>query len=170
MPPFTREPRWVRGYAASQIEDFFARVATHQVSAAQARSVGFDLMRGGYQVTAVDEALDRLEDELDARERASEPLDARELAAQTQVLRARAIRRHGDRFARATGWRSGYDIADVDRLCDQISDRVDGGAALSASDVRNAVFGARRGSRAYDEAAVDAYLDRVIAVLARTTS
>lgn len=172
---FPRAARLARGYAPGQVDAFFTRVLGSRVGAAEARTVGFDLVRGGYQITLVDDALDRVEDDLARveRERARSELGERayvsQVTGQAQVLRGRLARQHGDRFARAGGWNSGYDIGDVDHLCDQVADYFDGDHALSVDDLRGAVFRVRRGSRAYDERAVDGFVDRVVSVIGKVT-
>ncbi len=168
---FGRASRDTRGYRPGQVDAFFTRVLGGRVSAEEARTVGFDLVRGGYDVAAVDEALDRLEDDLAraerelSRGRLGERAFVGQVTGQAQVLRGRLTRQHGDRFARVGGWGTGYDVQAVDDLCDRVADYFDGDRALTAADVRGAVFGARRGGRAYDERAVDAFLDRVVAVI-----
>ena len=58
-----------RGYDVGQVDAFIARALGGGVSSAEIRSVGFDLRLGGYQVSAVDAALDRLEDDALTAER-----------------------------------------------------------------------------------------------------
>jgi DivIVA domain-containing protein len=162
-----------KGYDAGQVDAFFTRALGGSLTSAQVRSMGFDLVRGGYDVDEVDEALDRLEDQLAAAERTDERASLGErrfvsqITGQAQVLRARLARPHGDRFARATTWAPAYDITDVDELCDLVADYFDGAQPLAVDALRAAVFRSRRGSRGYSEAAVDAFLDRVVAVMTR---
>lgn len=168
---FDRVSRLARGYRPEQVDAFLARVEGLEVDAAQVRTAGFDLVRGGYRIEVVDDALDRVEDELVGAERDRARSDLGEsrfltsVTNQAQVLRVRLARQHGDRFARAAAWSSGYEVADVDVLCDQLSDYLDGDQAVTVDAVRGAVFRTRRGSRGYDEGAVDAFLDRVVAVI-----
>jgi DivIVA domain-containing protein len=91
----------------------------------------------------------------------------REVTAQAQVLRARLARPHGDRFARGSVWERSYDVEQVDMLCDDVAEYFDGSTALSAGDLRDAVFASRRGARGYSERAVDRFLDRVVAIMSR---
>ncbi|HEX8495807.1 MAG TPA: DivIVA domain-containing protein [Actinomycetales bacterium] len=175
MPDFDRVPRYAKGYRVEQVDAFLARVDAGEVTANQVRTVGFDLVRGGYDVQAVDADLDRLEDQLGrderraARNQLGEQAFVRQVTTQAQALRARLAREHGDRFARVSGLGAGYDIADVDELCDQIGDYLDGEQPLSVEALRAAVFRVRRGSRAYSEQPVDAFLDRVVAVMTRVS-
>jgi DivIVA domain-containing protein len=162
-----------KGYDVGQVDAFFTRALGGSLTAAQVRSVGFDLVRGGYEVDQVDTALDGLEDRLAAAERVDERASLGErrfvsqVTGQAQVLRARLARPHGDRFARATTWAPAYDVSDVDELCDLVADYFDGVQPLAVGTLRAAVFRSRRGSRGYSEAAVDAFLDRVVAVMTR---
>lgn len=172
---FPRVSKLARGYQVGQVDAFFTRVLGMRVSANEARIVGFDLVRGGYDIEAVDEALDRVEDDLARAERdlVRDEMGERQFGSlvtgEAQALRSRLARQHGDRFARAGGWTSGYDVEQVDEICDQISDYFDGDHALAVDALRGAVFRTRRGSRAYSERAVDAFLDRVVTVISKVT-
>jgi len=67
---FPRAGRLVKGYDVEQVEAFLSRArAAYEDSGRgpamtswHVRTVGFDLVRGGYDVEAVDAALDRIED------------------------------------------------------------------------------------------------------------
>ena len=172
---FPRVSRLAKGYRVGQVDAFFTRVLGARVSANEARTIGFDLVRGGYQVEVIDDALDLVEDDLARAERdlvrgqmGERRFDTR-VAGEAQVLRSRLARQHGDRFARAGGWANGYDVGQVDELCDEISDYFDGDHALSVDALRGAVFSTRRGSHAYSERAVDSFLDRVVTVISKVT-
>ena len=164
-----------RGYDISQVDAFVARALGGGVPSQEIRAVGFDLKLGGYEVTAVDAALDRLEDDAASSERAGERRGlgerafVREVTSQAQVLRARLARPHGDRFARGSMWERSYDVEQVDMLCDEIAEYFDGASALSVEQLRSAVFPSRRGARGYSEKAVDRFVDRVVAVIARVS-
>jgi DivIVA domain-containing protein len=160
-----------RGYDVGQVDTFLTRALGGALTAAEVRSAGFDLVRGGYDVDQVDQALDQLEDRLAAHERQDEQASLGErrfvsrITSQAQVLRARLARPHGDRFARGATWAPAYDVTDVDELCDLVADYFDGVQPLTVQALRSAVFRGRRGSRGYSEAAVDSFLDRVVAVM-----
>jgi DivIVA domain-containing protein len=164
-----------RGYDIGQVDAFIARALGGGVSSSEIRSVGFDLRLGGYQVSAVDAALDQLEDDATVAERTGDRRGlgergfVRDVTAQAQVLRARLARPHGDRFARGSMWERAYDVEQVDMLCDEIAEYFDGGTALSPDDLRAAVFATRRGSRGYSERAVDRFVDRVVGVMGRVS-
>ncbi len=171
----TRVSRLARGYRVEQVDAFLARVESGEVTSVQARTVGFDLVRGGYDVAAVDARLDELEDDLAGTERRSARVQLGEkafvgqLTTKAQALRTRLARQHGDRFARAGGLSAGYDVTDVDALLDRVGDYLDGHHPLTAEEVRTAVFRPRRGSRAYSEQPVDTFLDRVVAVITQVS-
>lgn len=172
---FRRVGGLARGYDVGQVDAFMTRAMGGGVSSAAIRSVGFDLKRGGYDVEAVDAALDQLEDDALAAERDGERRSVgerafvRDLTSQAQVLRARLSRAHGDRFARGSMWERSYDVEQVDILCDDIAEYFDGASSLSADDLRAAVFTSRRGGRGYSERAVDRFVDRVVAVIGRAS-
>jgi DivIVA domain-containing protein len=176
---FPRAGRASKGYDVEQVEAFLtrARVAYEDAGRGPAmtswhvRTVGFDLVRGGYDVEAVDAALDRIEDAFARREkqRGEERAGAggwqTQLRTQEQSLRAQLSRPDGQRFPRGTGLELTYDVGQVDDLCQRIEDSFASGRPMAPDDVRLAVFKSRRGSRGYREASVDAFLDRVVELL-----
>lgn len=172
---FARVPWYAKGYRADQVDAFLVRAEAGELGADHVRTVGFDLVRGGYDVQGVDAELDSLEDKLGRDERRTvrgrlgEQAFVAQVTTQAQALRARLAREHGDRFARVSGLGAGYDVTDVDELCDRIGDYLDGEHALSVEALRAAVFRIRRGSRAYSEQPVDAFLDRVVAVMTKVS-
>lgn len=179
-PGFRRAGGLTHGYHVEQVDDFFAqaREAYEQggqrpsLTSADVRRVGFDLVRGGYEVSQVDSALDRLEDAFSRREydamrsRLGEEGTLAELTKRARVLRGRLVRPDGQRFDRARGLAPAYDTADVDRLCVRLLGYFEDGEPMSVDEVRRAVFRPRRGSRGYVEPQVDAFLDRVVEVMA----
>lgn len=179
-PGFRRVGRLAQGYDVRQVDGFFSRArAAYErgaqrsaVTSADVRRVGFDLVRGGYEVGQVDSALDRLEDAFARREyeatraRLGEDGVLAELTKRAQVLRGRLVRPDGQRFDRARGLAPAYEVTDVDRLCVRLLGYFDDGEPMSVDEVRRAVFRPRRGSRGYAEPQVDAFLDRVVEVMA----
>lgn len=168
--PFQRVPRLARGYDRGQVEDFLDRAKRvwdaggppGQVTAWHIRTVGFDLRRGGYEVAAVDSALDRIEDAFAAREARAGAVDLSDAEAK---VTARLRRQPGDRFPRAQGLSLGYRPGDVDALLQLVRAHLLDGQVLAVDDVRGAVFRGVRGKAGYREAPVDAYLDRVVDVM-----
>lgn len=177
-----------RGYHTGQVDEFFARArAAYEelgnqhgeqdgnaggevIDADTVRSAAFDLVRRGYRAASVDAALDRLEAAFVAARRADFIAEkGRSAWMGTVVDRAttlyeRLTRPAGQRFAPPERGR-GYAAADVDALLERVVAYFDEGAALSAAEVRTAVFSSASGADAYAEGPVDAYLDRVVDVL-----
>lgn len=176
---FPRASRLAKGYDVEQVEAFLARArAAYEDSGRgpamtswHVRTVGFDLVRGGYDVEAVDAALDRIEDAFARREkqrgeeRAGTTGWQNQLRTQEQSLRAQLSRPDGERFPRGSGLELTYDIGQVDELCRRVEESFAMGRPLAPDAVRLAVFKSRRGSRGYREASVDAFLDRVVELL-----
>lgn len=173
---FDRVGRFRKGYARDQVEDFLTRAKQvwdaggppGPVTSWHVRTVGFDMRRGGYVVAAVDDALDRIEDAFVSRE------DRRSGAAgrgeQDDAVLARLDRDDGDRFPRGRALGLGYRIRDVDETCWAVREHLVHGRPLRVDEVRTAVFRVGRGRRGYREAAVDAYLDRVVDLMRRRGS
>jgi DivIVA domain-containing protein len=178
MERFPRVTWWVKGYDRSQVDRYVLHTESAllagrtSVTAADIRKVGFDLVRAGYDVAAVDRHLDALELRAVRLERslvgASRVPDRRGEPAPSERLDADAPR--GRRFPRQQGLRRGYDADEVDdfveRLEATLSDTSDGDLDIDA--VRSVVFRGKRGG--YDEDAVDDYLDAAVELLLRRTA
>ncbi len=164
-----------RGYERAAVDDLMTRArrafeaGTDDFTSAEVRQAAFALVRGGYQIAAVDAALGRLEDAFASRERqdavaadgASAWLEGTRATA--EVLRSRLTRPAGHRFARAGALRYGYRIDEVDLVADRITTFLDAGDPLSVEQVRSAAFRMQRGG--YSEMQVDAVLDAVVEVM-----
>ena len=180
---FPRANKLGKGYDVEQVEAFLTRArAAYEDSGRgpamtswHVRTVGFDLVRGGYEVEAVDAALDRIEDAFARREkqrgeeRAGSNGWQNQLRTQEQSLRAQLARPDGQRFPRGTGLELTYDIEQVDELCERVEAAFASGRPMAPDAVRLAVFKSRRGGRGYREASVDAFLDRVVELLVVAT-
>ncbi len=176
---FLRVGRMAKGYDVEQVEAFLSRArAAYEESGRgptmtswHVRTIGFDLVRGGYDVDAVDAALDRIEDAFARREkqrgeeRSGRSAWQTQLRTQEQSLRAQLARPDGERFPRGSGMELTYDTYGVDELCRKIEESFAAGRALPPDAVRLAVFKSKRGSRGYRESSVDAFLDRVVELL-----
>ena len=167
-----------RGYDREQVDAFLqaAREAydvdddtTPTMTAADIRRVSFALARGGYTTSAVDAALERLEDAFALRERDRALTDqgkrqwlasARETA---QVILNRLARPAGQKFSRVGFLAQGYRTDDVDAFTDKLVAYFEKGTPLSADAVRTAVFRPQRGG--YVESQVDLLLDAVTEVM-----
>ena len=139
------------------------------LTSADLRSAAFPMVKGGYETSEVDAAVDRLEDTFAERERdariAEIGLDvwnaeARELA---QEILNRIGRAKGRRFRRANLFTYGYNVVEVDAFANRIHDFFTAGEHLSRSEVRAIVFRPQLGG--YDESQVDFLLDELVRVM-----
>ncbi len=180
---FSRVPRTTRGYHVEDVDSFFeqARGAYGQggsspagtsVGAVTVRTVAFRLRHGGYDIHAVDSALDRLEDAFAARERellikeAGDQGLLEELSRRAATLQGRLERPAGERFSHPRRRQEkGYDCDEVDALCERLHGYFNEGLEMSADEIRRAVFRPRRGQQGYREPEVDAFLDRAVDIM-----
>ncbi|MEA2292293.1 MAG: hypothetical protein QOF17_1316 [Solirubrobacteraceae bacterium] len=179
---FERVARTDYGYNAKQVDQFLQRArvsletpaaAVHPIKSADVRSVSFDPVKGGYSATAVDAALDRLEDAFARRERdeliAVQGEDAwlRQIGQLSGTLRGRLHRPDGERFRHPVKNKArSYNTKDVDRLCKDLIGYLEEDKPLSVDNVRRAVFRSAVGKDGYEETQVDAFLDRVVELMA----
>lgn len=180
--PFARVSRREFGYNARQVDKFLTRARAfynsdgadgEPVTSADVRTMAFHPSRGGYEPQAVDAALDRLEDVFAQRERdaliASKGEQAwlMQIGRNSAVLRGRLHRAPGERFRRPTRKNAiSYNVADVDALCNELLGYFENDTPLSVDVVRRAVFREARGEEGYEETQVDAFLDRVVELMA----
>lgn len=178
MAAFTRSGSLQRGYRTEDVDDYFANAKVlyqeedlpQELEAERIRTVAFPLVRGGYRVAEVDQALERLERACWQRERASvvsrEGTDAWLERAYTSAatLYLRLGRPRGERFRPPARGR-GYSRTEVDDLLDRLARYFDGSAELISDEIVAASFTLKSRSRSYDPAVVDVYLDRAISVL-----
>lgn len=172
---------WKNGYDPDQVDEFFGRAreaferdtpVEGDLDAHEVRTAGFDLVRRGYHVAVVDAALDRLEDAFAARNReriiAEKGEDAwlSYLGRSAATLRGRLDRPDGERFDYAERSAPGYEPADVDALCGKLAGYFAEGMPMSVDEARRAVFRTRKGPNGYRESQVDAFLDRVVEIMA----
>lgn len=177
-PLFTLQDGGSRGYSAEEVDEFMARARAAYESGAgmplrDIRDVSFALTPGGYDPAAVDAALDRLEDAFAAAERDryieahGEDAWYELLAERAEPLRARLSRPDGKRFREpAHSSALGYRKSDVDGLCEQLTSYLDGENPMSVHEVRTKTFSGAHGTDGYDEAQVDAFMDRVTEIMA----
>lgn len=191
--PFKRVGRGEYGYNTRQVDEFVLRARNRygtgdssapadgprhsgartggELTSRDVRSVAFDAAKGGYDPQAVDAALDRFEDSFAQQERrqaaakgGNEPLLA--AARAKALITGRLHRPAGERFRRPSRRRvPSYNVADVDALCERLLTHFDDGTPLSVDVPRTAVFREAKGAEGYEEAQVDAFLDRVVEVL-----
>ncbi|HSR22190.1 MAG TPA: DivIVA domain-containing protein [Candidatus Eisenbacteria bacterium] len=165
---FPRVGRLRRGYHRRQVDRFIHRVEVSlqgvlpPVSAAEIRRAGFELVHGGYDVAAVDAALDQLE-ERSMTAAAAGRRERFDPGSEAAALREEVAAPYMRRFPRAAALRRGYDIDAVDDFLDRIADALAGQQVLAVEQIRSAAFPPRRGG--YDEDAVDELLDRVVELM-----
>ena len=176
------EQRW--GYDPAEVDDFLDRVdavlvttsGDHRfgpcIGSRQVRERVFDRVQGGYDCAPVDARLDDLEDQLADREREAFIREhgperwEEHLELLGQTLLGRLNRPHGERFRRpAPRKQLGYSVAEVDVLCDRITEHFRSDENLDPSLVRKAVFRQAQGRRCYEEQQVDAFLDRAVELI-----
>lgn len=164
-----------RGYSREKVDRFLAdaRAAyesdqlNSDFTAEKVRSVGFPMEYNGYEMSAVDAVLERLEAGFVRRERAKVVNEQGEaawldkLGAQAAKLYPRMGRPEKERFACAKRGHYGYNKAEVDQFLDELGRYFDGEVEIASSKVRRVLFSRAKGRSAYDMAVVDAYLDRV---------
>lgn len=173
---FPRVGALKKGYRMEQVDRYFeiAREIYDQgeldeMDSESVRTVAFDIVTGGYNPDAVDAALDRLERAFLQRRRADFVASHGRSAWMSQVselattLYPRLLRPEGERFASANG--RGYDKTEVDALLSRVSAYFDANGTLESTEVRDCVFRAAKGDKAYNEISVDRYLARVVEVL-----
>jgi DivIVA domain-containing protein len=169
-----------QGYDREQVDEFFTNVRAayerpvvdpNGLTPLDIRHAAFDIRGRGYKTTAVDAALDRLEDAFAARIKDQFVKTSglgtwhAQLAERAQVLYERLRRPNGERFSHPKGLKRGYRTGDVDALLDRVTAFFDKGLPLTTQDLRTAIFPRRAKWRSYDESKVDAYLARAIDIL-----
>ena len=147
----------------------YTDAAQEILTANQLRNTEFDLVHGGYDLVAVDAAMDRLEDSFAAREIQRQKLFRGDFAVKDRLERIKEIvlgrldLPKRKKFS-SVGWLlRGYDRKQVDQLCVQIEQHLKSGSQLHLNVVRRSIFKAKRGG--YVESQVDAFIDRVIEIL-----
>jgi DivIVA domain-containing protein len=164
------------GYDQKQVDAFinmarsqYENPVGHLLTSERIRETEFDLVRGGYQVGAVDSALDRIEDALADREikrkietRGNEAVADHEVRIR-EILITRASRPKRRRFEKISWPARGYNKREVDKLCNLVLEHLVNQEKLKMSEVRRIVFSAQRGG--YAENQVDAFIDRVVQIL-----
>lgn len=163
-----------RGYAVAEVDSFLraAQVAyrsDEDVDPRDVLNVTFSSSLNGYQPATVDKLVDELHRRFLHRKRkaviASQGSEAwlNSVYEEASTLYPRLLRPHGERFAPAKKW--GYRTSDVDAFMDHIAAYFNGDERLTSLQVRRRAFPAARGEKAYQEAVVDVFLDRVFSVL-----
>lgn len=173
---FPKAKKSVYGYEPTEVDAFiakareqYARTEADLLASIDLRRTEFKLVKGGYSISAVDSAIDRLEDTFAERELSR--LKARggyeaihERAMQIKIaLVGRLDRKPGKRFKRTGLILRGYNRRQVERFLARVEKHIESGDALSLDYVRRIIFKASRGG--YAENQVDAFIDRVVELL-----
>jgi len=164
------------GYDIREVDAFLARArraydrsGAEAVTSADLRRAAFGMEKGGYVTSAVDAALERLEDAFASREREASIREAgektwykgtRKLA---QEIIERLRRPEGHRFERMGALAIGYSVREVDRFTDRIRSYFEEGTELGVEEVRSVAF--RPSRHGYREAQVDLLIDGVVEVM-----
>lgn len=170
------------GYNVKQVDVFLERARayflnddTHgpAITSHDVRTASFDPSRGGYSAQAVDAAMDRIEDEFVLREKdllitaEGEKVWMIKIGKTASLLRSRLHRPDGERFRRPSKKSAqSYNVNDVDVLCRELLVYIEDNGELSVDVVRRAVFAPEKGADGYEESQVDAFLDRVVELMA----
>lgn len=164
------------GYSAAQVDAFVAKAriqfddpTQELVTANIIRNTEFDLVKNGYLISAVDAAMDRLEDTFAGREIQRQKLFRGDFAVVdrkariAEIINGRLVRGSRKRFD-STGWLlRGYSRKQVDQLCELIAAHLENKTPLNLNTVRRSIFKAKRAG--YQESQVDAFIDRVVELL-----
>ena len=166
------------GYDRNEVDHYFKHareiyegISSDRFGADDVQSVSFELVRGGYATHEVDAALDRLAAAFVARHRADyiskygSEAWMTALADRAKTLYPRLSRPAGHRFVRAERGQPGYNINEVDTLCDQLVGYFDQRNHLTAAQIRGTTFSNAAGNSGYAEGPVDAFLARAVEVL-----
>ncbi|OKL47188.1 hypothetical protein BSR29_06090 [Boudabousia liubingyangii] len=174
---FSRVGSLRKGYSVAEVDAFLeeARAAyegdSTEVDANTVLEKVFKEERGGYSRVEVDTTLDRLiaafvkRDRADFVNRNGQQAWLDFVAERAATLYPRLLAEAGQRFPSPKRGYPGYRRSEVDEFMNVISAFFNDGSDLTANDVRTVVFRSARGSKAYDEAVVDAYLNRVLEVM-----
>ena len=167
--PFPRVPRRHKGYAHRQVNALLRAIdatlagASPALTAGDVRRAGFELVHGGYDVQAVDAALDDLEEQVLARAVRVDGRRGTNASEELAQVRGQLLAPSGGRFPRLRSPRRGHNVAEVDALTDLVFAFLDASPDMTLAQLRSATFRPQRGG--YDQHVVDATLDRLIELI-----
>jgi DivIVA domain-containing protein len=162
------------GYRPAEVDDFIAESRdvfnSNQIDAIpDIREKEFTLEKGGYSVSAVDAALDRLEDTFAAR-RLQRSIDTGQLDDLLDKLNelkvllvGRVERPTRNRFSTTGFVFRGYSRKEVDVFVRLVNSHLNGGQKMSVDAVRKVLFTPKRGG--YVESQVDLFIDKVVELI-----
>ena len=165
----------IPGYSSDQVDALLARVKTQYqnperrlVTSAMLAVVKFDLVPGGYQIPAVDDALAKVADTFDEREiqrrlqREGKAAIAGELTGMLKIIRPVLERKASESFSLG---RSGYNRKLVSALLKRISVKRGEVIAPESHELRTMNLGRSRSG--FDRSQVDEFLAQVIGAIHR---
>lgn len=174
--PFPLNKKSVLGYQVDQVDTIvakareqFANPAAGLIKAAELREYEFDLAKGGYSISAVDSALDRLEDAFAEREAKALKVSLGDFAFNDKLSKLsdlifqRCERPKGKHFDRSGLLLKGYSRKQVDQLLARIYRHLSASQALDVNEVRRITFTTKRNG--YAEHQVDAFISRTVELL-----
>lgn len=165
------DPEWVDAFFTEARSAYEGGISAQVFSSDQVAQAAFPLVRGGYDTRAVDSALNRLEAAFVQRDRVDfiavngEADWYSKVTQMATTLYPRLLRPAGQRFSSPDKRARGYNASQVDELLDRLTAYFDENGSIEVADVRFALFSEARGTKAYREDQVDAYLRRTVEVL-----
>lgn len=176
MSAFKNVAKGKYGYEPAEVDAFILR-ARDQYNNFSAQildwrditALKFSMVKGGYDVAAVDIAIDKLQDTFAERElnRKSNPfapsLSGPLLTELRGLLLGRASRPTNRKFSRVGVMAKGYSRKEVDALLFVVQEFLEGEDDLTVEEVRSLSFKVKRGG--YFESQVDAYIERLVEYL-----
>ncbi len=175
---FSRAGKRKRGYDLAQVNEFlvfareqFSNPESTILSAESIRSVRFKLVKDGYSISAVDAAMEKLEDVFAAREleRSIRVVGLEEFntlfAEGKELLLNRLANRKRKKFKRRGFPYRGYNRRQVEKFCSLVATHLSNDTELTVKQVRLIAFKTQRGG--YAEYQVDAFIEKVVEVLQR---
>ena len=172
--PFPHAKPKKLGYQPAEVDEFIAQVREkynnqQDGSDLNIRIQEFGLIKGGYSVSSVDAALDKLEESFAVRRNQYLLQNTGHEALLEQANRIRIAlvgrleRPKRNRFNSTGLVLRGYSKKEVDKFLVAVSNHIETRSSLSLDAVRKVLFTAKRGG--YAENQVDAFIDRVIELL-----
>ncbi len=175
---FSRAGDRKRGYDPEQVNAFlafakdqFSNPLSQHLTAESVRTTRFKLVKNGFSISAVDAAMEKLEDVFASREleqtvqvigiQAFKNL----LGEGQELLANRVARKRRRKFKHRSFPYRGYNRRQVDKFCIQVATHLVDGSELSVKQVRLIAFKTQRGG--YAEYQVDAFIEKFVEVLQR---
>ncbi|MEI8231451.1 MAG: DivIVA domain-containing protein [Actinomycetes bacterium] len=175
---FSRVGKSKRGYEIEQVNEFlifakdqFANPEGELLTAESVRATRFKLEKNGYSISAVDAAMEKLEDVFAGREleRTIQVIGVQEfkdlLKLGQELLANRVAKKSRRRFKRRSFPYRGYNRRQVDNFCLEVATHLNQSTELTVKQVRLVAFKTQRGG--YAEYQVDAFIAKLVEVLQR---